>query len=105
MPEPEVLKRIRQEIYYNSAGFKTLLNDRTFKEYFGALSEDGKLKNPPRDFPADFPSIELLKHKSFTMFHPIDDATVCSDEFPMLVSKVFEAMRPVNKFLNRAFRE
>lgn len=105
MPEPEVLKRIRQEIYYNSIEFKTLLSAKAFKDYFGVLSEDGKLKNPPRDFPADFHDIELLKHKNFTMFHLIDDATVCSDEFPMLVNKVFEAMKPVNKFLNRAFRE
>ena len=105
MPEPEALKRIRQEIYYNSKELKTLLSAQTFKDYFGALSEDGKLKNPPRDFPADFHDIELLKNKNFTMFHPVDDATVCSDEFPVLVSQVFEAMKPVNKFLNRAFRD
>lgn len=105
MPEADVLKKIRQEIYFNSAEFKTLLATKSFKDYFGVLSEDGKLKNPPKDFPKDFPDIELLKHKDFTMFYRIDDETVCSEDFPKVVSKVFEAMKPVNDFLNRAFRE
>jgi len=105
MPEPEALKRIRQEIYYNSAEFKTLLEAKSFKDYFGALSEEGKLKNPPRDFPADFPDIELLKNKNFTMFHALDDTTVCSDDFPLHFAKVFEAMKPVNDFLNKAFKD
>ena len=105
MPEPEALKRIRQEIYYNSAEFKSLLAAKSFKDYFGALSEEGKLKNPPRDFPADFPDIDLLKNKNFTMFHALDDATVCSEDFPLLFTKVFEAMKPVNDFLNKAFKD
>jgi uncharacterized protein (TIGR02453 family) len=105
MPEPEALKKIRQEIYYNSAAFKALLETKSFKDNFGTLSEEGKLKNPPRDFPNDFPDIELLKNKSFTMFHSLDDATVCSEEFPAVLSTVFEAMKPVNDFLNKAFSE
>lgn len=105
MPEPEALKRIRQEIYYNSVEFKSLLGAKSFIDYFGGLSEDGKLKNPPRDFPKDFVNIELLKHKNFTMFHHLDDETFCSEEFPIIVNNVFEAMKPVNDFLNRAFIE
>jgi uncharacterized protein (TIGR02453 family) len=105
MPEPEALKRIRQEIYYNSAEFKTLLEAKSFKDYFSVLSEEGKLKNPPRDFPADFPDIDLLKNKNFTMFHSLSDETVCSENFPVVFSKVFEAMKPVNDFLNKAFKE
>lgn len=103
MPEPEALKKIRQEIYYNSAEFKKLLAEKSFKDYFGTLSEDGKLKNPPRDFPADFPDIDLLKNKNFTMFHSINDDAVCSDAFPKVLSDVFTAMKPVNDFLNKAF--
>jgi uncharacterized protein (TIGR02453 family) len=105
MPEPEALKRIRQEIYYNSAEFKSLLESKSFKDYFGTLSEEGKLKNPPRDFPADFPDIDLLKNKNFTMFHSLNDEAVYSEDFPKIFSKVFEAMKPVNEFLNKAFKE
>jgi uncharacterized protein (TIGR02453 family) len=103
MPEPEALKKIRQEIYYNSAEFKSLLEAKSFKDYFGALSEEGKLKNPPRDFPADFPDIDLLKNKNFTMFHALNDETVCSDDFTDKFATVFEAMKPINSFLNKAF--
>jgi len=105
MPEPEALKRIRQEIYYNSAEFKSLLESKSFKDNFGTLSEEGKLKNPPRDFPADFPDIELLKNKNFTMFHSLSDEKVKSEDFTKEFSKVFEAMKPINEFLNKAFRE
>ena len=105
MPEPEALKRIRQEIYYNSAEFKSLLESKSFKDTFGTLSEEGKLKNPPRDFPADFPDIDLLKNKNFTMFHSLSDEKVRSEDFPVIFSKVFEAMKPVNDFLNKAFKE
>ncbi|MDP4289682.1 MAG: DUF2461 domain-containing protein [Bacteroidota bacterium] len=105
MPEPEVLKKIRQEIYYNSAEFKTILNSKSFIENFGALSEDGKLKNPPRDFPADFPDIDLLKNKNFTMYHSLDDKAVCAENYLAIVSKTFEAMKPINDFLNKAFRD
>ena len=105
MPEPEALKKIRLEIYYNSADFKKLLDAKSFKDYFGALSEDGKLKNPPKDFPADFPDIDLLKNKNFTMFHSLSDDTVCSDAFLEVFSDVFTAMKPVNDFLNKAFKD
>ena len=104
MPEPEALKRIRQEIYYNSVEFKKLLEAKSFKENFGTLSEEGKLKNPPRDFPADFPDIDLLKNKNFTMFHSLSDEIVGSEDFPVIFSKVFEAMKPLNDFLNKAFK-
>ena len=105
MPEPDALKRIRQEIYYNSAEFKSLLESKSFKDNFGTLSEEGKLKNPPRDFPADFVDIDLLKNKNFTMFHSLGDEKVSSEDFPVIFSKVFEAMKPVNEFLNKAFKE
>ena len=104
MPEPEALKKIRQEIYYNSAEFKSLLAAKSFIENFGALSDEGKLKNPPRDFPADFPDIDLLKNKNFTMFHSLNDEAVYSEDFPLIFTKVFEAMKPVNDFLNKAFK-
>jgi len=104
MPEPETLKKIRQEIYYNSPEFKGLLESKSFKDNFGVLSEEGKLKNPPRDFPADFPDIDLLKHKNYTMFHSLDDDTVCSESFLEKFTQIFTAMKPVNDFLNRAIK-
>jgi uncharacterized protein (TIGR02453 family) len=105
MPEPDTLKKIRQEVYFNSSEFKELLNADSFVNYFGALADEGKLKKAPRDFPADFPDIELLKYRHYTMMHSISDKVVCSAQYPVLIKSVFEAMKPVNDFLNRALKD
>lgn len=105
MPDPDTLKRIRQEVYFNSPEFKGLLSDKTFVKYFGELSDEGKLKKAPRDYPADFPDAELLKYRHYTMMHSVSDDVVCSARYPALIKSVFEAMKPINDFLNRALKE
>ena len=105
MPEPDTLKKIRQEVYFNCPEFKGLLSDKTFVKYFGALTDEGKLKKAPRDYPADFPDIELLKFRHYTMMHSISDDVVNSAQYPTLIKSAFEAMKPVNDFLNRALKE
>lgn len=105
MPEPATLKRIRQEVYFNSPEFKGILTADAFVKYFGALTDEGKLKKAPRDYPADFPDVELLKYRHYTMLHYVSDDMVCSNQFPALIKSVFEAMKPVNDFLNRALKE
>ena len=105
MPDSDTLKRLRQEVYFNSPEFKSLLGAEAFVNYFGALREEGKLKKAPRDYPSDFPDIELLKHRHYTMSHYVSDDIVCSKQFPALIKSVFEAMKPVNDFLNRALKD
>jgi uncharacterized protein (TIGR02453 family) len=105
MPDPDTLKRIRQEIYFNSPEFKGILNDKTFVKYFGALTDEGKLKKAPRDYPADFPDVELLKYRHYTMMHSVSDDVLCSAQYPALIKSVFEAMKPINDFLNRALKD
>ncbi len=50
-PDPVMLKKIRQEIYFNADEMLTIVNDAGFKKTFGALSAEDALKRPPRDFP------------------------------------------------------
>lgn len=102
MPEPDQLKRIRQEIYYNTAEFKALLADKKFGRYFKGISEMDKQKLAPRDFPKDFPDIDLLKHKHYTVDHPVTDKQLTEEGFMVYVVNVFEALQPLNRFLNRA---
>ncbi len=68
MPAPEELKKARQEILYNIDDFKSIINKPSFKKTFGEI-EGEQLKRPPKDFPADFPDIDLLKFKSYTVMH------------------------------------
>jgi uncharacterized protein (TIGR02453 family) len=102
MPMPDQLKRIRQEIYYNADEFKSILNHKGFRKYFDGISEMDKQKLAPRDFPKDFPDIDLLKHKYYTVSHPIADKKIMDPGFKSYVVTVFEAMKPLQEFLTRA---
>jgi uncharacterized protein (TIGR02453 family) len=105
MPMPDQLKRIRQEIFYHAAEFKSILFSKTAKKYFNGLSEIDVQKLPPREFPKDFPDIDLLKHKHYTVSYPLTDSQVTGKDISKLALEVFRAMYPLNKFLNRALTE
>lgn len=100
MPPTEVLKKARQEIYYNAEEFKGIINSREFKKTFRQM-EDDKLSRPPKDFPADFPDIELLKYKSYTVFHQMTDETLLGKNLQEYMVGVFQVMVPFNRFINR----
>ena len=101
MPTGPWLKAIRQEIVYETADFKKILNSKSFKQYFGEM-EGEKLKTAPRDYPKDHSEIELLRHKSFLATHRCSDEEATSEGFLKHCGKVFKALYPFDQFLNRA---
>lgn len=104
MPQGPALKAMRQEVYYNVDEFKKIMGTAGFKKYFGEMMGD-KLKRPPRDFPADFPDIELLKHKNYVVGHNMDDSIITDDSFSSYLLGVFKALYPYNAFINRALAD
>jgi uncharacterized protein (TIGR02453 family) len=105
MPEPDQLKKIRNEIYYNIVEFKSILNDKKVKKYSGGLSDMDKGKMAPRDYPKDFPDIDLLKNKHYIFDYPLHDEMIGSDHFQEVVLMAFRAMYPLNVFLKRALED
>jgi uncharacterized protein (TIGR02453 family) len=105
MPEPVQLKKIRNEIFYNVVEFKAILNEKQLKKQSNGLLEDDKVKLAPRDFPKDFPDIDLLKYKHYTLSQAIQDEIVTSDHFPEMVLMSFKTMYPFNTFLKRALND
>ncbi len=103
MPMPDILKKVRQEIYFDAVGFKKLIEDKNFKKTFGALSTSDKLKRPPKDFDATFPDVDLLMYKSYTVMHQLSDEVILSDKFSQKVVDACGTMMEFNRFLNRAF--
>jgi uncharacterized protein (TIGR02453 family) len=101
MPAPEILKAVRQEIYYNPQEFKKIINNKNFKQSFPEI-EGEKLTRPPKDFPADFPDADLLKYKSYIVSHELSVKILSSDKLTDYVFKVLKLMYPLNKFINRA---
>jgi uncharacterized protein (TIGR02453 family) len=102
MPDPDQLKKIRQEIFYNAPEFKAILENKSAKKCFNGLSEWDKQKLPPKDFPRDFPDIDLLKFRHYTVAHMMTDKQLLEKDFVKYVIKVFGLMRPLNVFLDRA---
>lgn len=49
MPMPDQLAKIRQEIDYNFGDFKKIVTSKKFKDHFGELSIENKLKRAPKD--------------------------------------------------------
>ena len=102
MPESEITKKIRQEIYYNYDEFKGILNNKEFKKYFSGIDDWDRQKLPPRDFPKDFPGMDLLLNRSFTISHELDKKIFYSEGLLDHVVKAYKAMVPYNRFLARA---
>jgi uncharacterized protein (TIGR02453 family) len=102
-PSGEDLKKIRSEIFYNAEEFKSIIGNKKFKETFSILEGD-KLVRPPAGFPGDFPDIELLKYKSYTVFRNIDKKEINDSSFNDEVLRVFRTMHPFIAFLNRALQ-
>ncbi|MBD1364879.1 DUF2461 domain-containing protein [Mucilaginibacter sp. ZT4R22] len=102
MPEAEHLKAIRQEIDYNAADLKKIIDEPGFVKLFGEFRKQEQLKTVPRDYNADNENIELLKLKSFVVFHPLTDKEVQSataaEDIAGLCSKIY----PLNVFLKNA---
>jgi len=101
MPEPSLLKKVRQEIDYNFEEFQSIIKNKPFKKYFNQVNGD-QLKTTPQSYTDDNPAIEYLKMKSFTVAYTFSDQHVLKKDFTKKCIDVFTAMRPLVDFLNRA---
>ncbi len=101
MPSPEHLKDIRKEIYYHAAVFRRILSAKDFKKHFGELT-DTRLSRPPKGFDKNFPDIEWLKYTSYIVEAAVPDKVLLSKGVYSHCRKVYDAMRPLLKFLDGA---
>jgi uncharacterized protein (TIGR02453 family) len=95
-PEPDDLKRIRQDIDMSFKDWKKLISDKTLVKTFGKI-EGEQVSSAPRGYAKDHPAIDLLKYKQFILRYRFTDKEVCSPDFLKEVNDKFKRMRP---FLN-----
>ena len=50
--------------------------DLKYVEEFDALGDFDKMKKAPKDYPADFPDIDLLKYRSYIVSKNMDDQDI-----------------------------
>src|SRR6185437_1198484 len=95
-PEPNDMKRIRQDIDLNFKDWRKLLAGKSLFRTFGEMSGE-QLGSAPRGYAKDHPAIDLLRYKQFILKVEFPDKEVVSPRFLYTVSDVFKKMRP---FLN-----
>ena len=101
MPQPDVLKAIRNEIYENVEEYKRIVEDKAFKSYFPEMYGE-KLKTAPKDFPKDFSEIDFLKNKHFAITHSIDNTFWDDKNLVENIVSIFKVQFEFNQFLNKA---
>jgi uncharacterized protein (TIGR02453 family) len=101
MPEAAMLKSIRQEIDYDFDTFKSIIQDKNFKKLYPKIDGE-QLKKAPQGYDTENPAIAYLKHKSFTVGHPVADKDLFSKQAVDKVLSSFETMKPFIDFLNRS---
>ncbi|MES2277844.1 MAG: DUF2461 domain-containing protein [Bacteroidota bacterium] len=102
MPEGEHVKMIRQEIDYNAADFKAIVDAPTFKKIFGEFRDQEQLKTIPNGYDVDNENMSLLKLKSFAAVHQLTDDELKQKDVAITIAKVFKELYPLLGFLQNA---
>ncbi|MDR3250891.1 MAG: DUF2461 domain-containing protein [Tannerella sp.] len=103
-PSPEMLKRLRRDIYDSITEFVEILEEKKFKEVYGGL-EGEMLKRLPEGFPKDFKYEDILRHKYFVVSAGKPEKFFCSDDWIERAVEDFRILCPFNKFLNYTIGE
>ena len=102
-PESKILKSIRDAIDYNGEYLIKILNKKSFQDMFGGLMEtEDKLTTSPKGYSKDHKYIDLLRHKTFAVEHPVTQKEVLRDNFKDKVIAVYKEMLPFRRYLNEA---
>ncbi|MDH6306780.1 uncharacterized protein (TIGR02453 family) [Parabacteroides sp. PF5-5] len=104
MPEPKLLKMVRQDIYDQMDEFVEILEDPSFKAVYPQLEGD-TLKRNPAGYPADFPHSDIIRHKDFSVSAKKPDSYFSRKDWLDEAAADFEKLFPFNRFLNYSVDE
>lgn len=98
-PNAEDLKRIRDDISFDPAPLRKILNSKHFKDTFGVLQGE-QVKTTPKGFEKNDPAIDLLRFKQFLLIKRFSDEQVLSASFLKDASEAFKNMRPFFDYMS-----
>lgn len=107
MVEPDMLKKIRQEIDYSWTEFNKIIANKKFVNFYGDLEkgEGWSLSREPKGYEKDNPAIEYIKLKSWVATAPITDAELTDKNLVKKITAAFETLQPLIIFLNRGLSD
>ncbi|MET6996794.1 DUF2461 domain-containing protein [Chitinophaga defluvii] len=98
-PVPADMKLIRDDIAFDAAPLRKILNSKSFKSRFGELKGE-QLKTAPKGFGADHEAIDLLRYKQYLLIKHFSDKEVLSKDFLQEMSLTFKEMRPFFDYMS-----
>ncbi len=104
MPTAAHLKKIRQEIDYNTGDFLAVVEDKKFAENF-KLNFDNVLKTVPKGYDAANPNIRYLKLKSFEVSQKIADEEWLQANIVDKLINTFWLIYPLVAFLRNTIND
>jgi uncharacterized protein (TIGR02453 family) len=103
MPEPNELKKVRQEIDYNFSDFRKIISTKKFKSVYGDLDRSAEflLSRVPKGYEPDNPAADYLKLKSFVAISFFSETDLISKDLVKKTVAAFEALQPLIEFINK----
>lgn len=103
-PEPDILKKVRQEIDYSFDEFQNIIQQKDFVKEFGDMYKDKEvlLSRPPKGYTDDNKAIAYLKMKSFIALKPVTDDELTHKNALQTITAALAALQPLLRFLNTA---
>jgi uncharacterized protein (TIGR02453 family) len=98
-PNPEDLKRIRDEFSYDGTPFRKIIKAKSFIKFFGELKGE-QIKTSPKGFNANDEAIDLLRYKQFLLMRRFSDKEMLQDDFLKKVNETFRHMRPFLDYMS-----
>lgn len=107
MVEPDMLKKIRQEIDYSWGGFSKIVKNGKFAAMYGDLQkgEGWSLSREPKGYEKGNPAIDYIKLKSWVAITPLTDEDLAGSQLVKKVTAAFVTLQPLILFLNRALAD
>ena len=92
-PEPQDLKRIRDEFAFDAQPIRKIMADPTFVKHFGNL-EGESVKTAPKGFDKDHENIDLIRMKQYLVYKRFTNKQLYSPSFYKELDEAYQAMRP-----------
>lgn len=98
-PNPEDLKRIRDDFAFDDAPIRKILKSKNFISTFGTLKGE-QIKTTPKGFNANSKAIDLLRYKQFLVIRKFTDKEVLAASFFKEANQTFKNMRPFFDYMS-----
>ena len=92
-PQPATMRRVRQFIVDNPAGWRTAAHGAAFKDAF-ELDDRDMLARGPRGFPTEFEFAHDLRRKNLLALCPVDNAGMTSADLLERIEAAFTCATP-----------